>query len=27
LRSAKYRHLRDNEAPVGPADQQPVAPI
>jgi WhiB family redox-sensing transcriptional regulator len=27
LRSAKYRHLRDNEAPVSPADQQPVAPI
>ena len=27
LRSAKYRHLRDSEAPVVPADQQPVAPI
>lgn len=27
LRSAKYRHLRDSEAPNGPAAEQPVAPI
>lgn len=27
LRSAKYRHLRESEAPNGPAAEQPVAPI
>ena len=27
LRSAKYRHLRDSEAPNGAAAEQPVTPI